>query len=90
MLINFDEYMGEKDLNRQVVSIIQQHLQSLTEFFHFYYPNEEDGNMWIIGPFTANIVKSKLSMDEKESVIDLSCDNSLNVKFQSSLSRPHY
>ena len=31
MFINFDEYMGEKDLNRQVVFIIQQHLQSLTE-----------------------------------------------------------
>ena len=25
--INFNEYMGEKDLNRHLVSIIQQHLQ---------------------------------------------------------------
>ena len=50
MFINFDEYMGEKDLNRQVVFIIQQHLQSLTEHFDLYYPSEEDpkpGNMWI-------------------------------------------
>ena len=30
MFIYFDDYMGEKDLNRQVVSIIQQHLQSRT------------------------------------------------------------
>ena len=50
MFTKFDEYMGEKDLNRQVVSIIQQHLQSLTEYFDFYYSSEEDPrpeNMWI-------------------------------------------
>ena len=68
MFTNFDEYMGEKDLNRQVVSIIQQHLQSLTEYFDFYYSSKEDprpGNMWIIDPFVANIEDSKLSMNEK-------------------------
>ena len=66
---NFDEYMQEKDLNRQVVSIIQQHLQSLTEYYDFYYSSEEDsrsGNMWIIDPFVANIKESKLSMNEKK------------------------
>ena len=93
MFTNFDEYMGEKDLNRQVVSIIQQHLQSLTEYFDFYYLSEEDprsGNMWTIDPSIANIEESKLSMNEKESLIDLSCDDSLKVKFQSSLSRLHF
>ena len=93
MFTNFDEYMGEKDFNRQVVSIIQQHLQSLTEYFDFYYSSEEDprpGNMWTIDPSVANIEESKLSMNEKESLIDLSCDNSLKVKFQSSLSRLHF
>ena len=39
---NFDDYVKEKDVNQQVVSIIQQHLQSLTKFFDVYYPNEED------------------------------------------------
>ena len=66
---NFDEYMQEKDLNRQVVSIIQQHLQSLTEYYDFYYSSEEDsrsGNMWIIDSFVANIKESKLSMNEKK------------------------
>ena len=64
--------MGEKDLNRQMVSIIQQHLQSLTECFDFYYSSEEDprpGNMWIIDPFGANTEESKLCMNEKESLI---------------------
>ena len=92
MFTNF-EYMGEKDLNRQEVSIIQQHLQSLTEYFEFYYSSEEEprpGNMWMIDPFVANIEDSKLSMNEKESLIDLSCDDSPKVKFQSSLSRPHF
>ena len=93
MFINFDEYMGEKDLNRQVVFIIQQHLQSLTEYFDLYYPSEEDprpGNMWIIDPFVANIEESKLSIKDKESLIDLSCDDSLKAKFKSSLSRAHF
>ena len=93
MLTNFDEYMGEKDLNRQVVSIIQQHLQLLTKYFDFYYSSEEDsspGNMWIIDPFVVNIEESKLSINEKESLIDLSCNDSLKVKFQLSLSRPHF
>ena len=74
MFTNFDKYMGEKDLNRQVVSIIQQHLQSLTKYFDFYYSSEEDprsDNMWIIDPFVANIEESKLNINEKESLIDL-------------------
>ena len=68
-------------------------LQSLTEYFNFYYSSEEDsrpGNMWIIDPSAANIEESKLSMNEKESLNDLSCDDSLKVKFQSSLSRPRF
>ena len=75
------------------VFITQQHLQSLTEYFDFYYSSEKDPrprNMWIIDPFVANIEESKLSMNEKKNLIDLSCDNSLKVKFQSSLSRPHF
>ena len=32
MFINLDEYMEENDLNQQVASIIQQHLQSLVNF----------------------------------------------------------
>ena len=93
MFTNCDEYMGKKDLNRQVVSIIQQHLHSLIEYFDFYYSSEEDtrpGNMLIIDPFVANIEESKLSINEKESLIDLFCDDSIKVNFQSSLSRPHF
>ena len=93
MFTNFDQYMEEKDLNRQVVFIIQQHLQSLTKYFDFYYSSEEDsrpGNIWIIDPFVANIEESKLSINEKESLIYLSCNDSLKVKFQLSLSRPHF
>ena len=46
--------------------------------------------MWIIDPFAANIKESKLSLNEKANLIHLSCDKSLNDKFQSSLSRPHF
>ena len=46
--------------------------------------------MWIIDPFVANIEESKSSINEKESLIDLYCNDSLKVKFQLSLSRPHF
>ena len=81
MFTNFDKYMGEKDPNRQVISPFQQHLQSLTEYFNFYYPSEKSpsfGNMQIIDLFVANIKERKLSIpvDEK----NLCCDKSVKVK----------
>ena len=63
-----------------MVSINQQHIQSLTEYFDFYYPSEEDprpGNIWIIDPFVAKIQESKLCLNKKESLIDLLCDDNL-------------
>ncbi|XP_026546538.1 SCAN domain-containing protein 3-like isoform X1 [Notechis scutatus] len=93
MFSNFAEYMREKDVNRQVITIVQQHLQSLTESFGRYYPKNEDprhGNMWIIDPFAANIEDSNLSLHEKENLIDLSCDGHLKIKFHSSISSPHF
>lgn len=38
MVINFNEYMGEKDVKRLVVSIVQQDLQILTEFWGVLFP----------------------------------------------------
>ena len=46
--------------------------------------------MWIIDPFATNIEESKLSINEEESLIDLSCHDSLKANFQSSLSRHHF
>ena len=37
LFTNFDEYMGEKDLHRQVVSIIQQHLQLFNSIQQHHY-----------------------------------------------------
>lgn len=93
MFSNFDEYMKENDVNQQVVTLVKKHLESLTESFARYYPKNEDprhGNMWIIDPFAANIQDSKLSMHLKESLIDLSSDETLKFKFHSSLSRPQF
>ena len=46
--------------------------------------------MCIIDPFVANIEESKLNMNEKESLINLSCDFSLKAIFQSPLSRSRF
>ena len=37
MFLNLDEFMREKDVNQQVVVIVQQHLQSLTKYFDRYF-----------------------------------------------------
>jgi hypothetical protein len=52
-----------------VIAIVQQHLQSLTEYIFRYFPIKGDpkhGNMCIIHPFAANNEKNKLNMSEKE------------------------
>ena len=46
--------------------------------------------MLITDSFAANIEESKLSMNEKERLIDLSCDDSIKARFQSSLLKPHF
>lgn len=74
---NFDENLKEKYVNQHVATIIQRHLISLIESFDRYFPKKEDpkhGNMWIIDPFAENIENNNLSMNEKESLIDLSSD----------------
>ena len=46
--------------------------------------------MWIIDAFAANIEEGKLNMNEKESLIDLFCDDRHKANFQSSLSKLHF
>lgn len=93
MFSNFDEYMKENGVNQQVVTLVKNHLESLTESFARYYPKNEDprhGNMWIIDPFTAKIPDNNLSMHLKESLIDLSSDENLKFKFHSTVSRSQF
>lgn len=94
MFSNFDEYLKEKDNNQHVVIVVRHHLASLIEAFDRYFPKNEDprhGNMWIIDPFAvANNENNNLSMNEKESLIDLSSDSSLKAKFQSTASKSQF
>lgn len=93
MFPNLDDFLKQEDVNRQVLTLVRQHLQSLTDSFGRYYPEQEDprrGNVWIIDPFSAKIEDSNLNMTEKESLIELASDDSLKAKFQSSSSRSHF
>lgn len=93
MFPNVDEYLREKDVNQQMIAIVQQPLQSLTESFGRYFLKKEDpkyGNMWIIDPCATNIENNNLNMNEKYSLIDLSSDYTLKTNFQSSLSKFHF
>lgn len=94
MFSNFDKFIKEKDVNQHVITVFQHHLISLIESFDRYFPKNEDprhGNMWIIDPFAAaNNENNKLSINEKESLIDLSSDSSLKAKFQLSSSKSQF
>lgn len=46
--------------------------------------------MWIIDPFAVNIEDRYFCMNEKESLINLSSDDSLKAKFQTFLSRTNF
>ncbi|XP_067134623.1 zinc finger MYM-type protein 6-like [Centruroides vittatus] len=90
---NFDEYLKENDVNQQVVTLVKKHLESLTESFARCYPKNEDrrhGNMWIIDLFAVKIQDNNLCMHLKESLIDLSSDETFTFKFHSSLSRSQF
>ncbi|GFU87855.1 DUF4371 domain-containing protein [Trichonephila clavipes] len=72
--------MNENDVNQQVVTLVKKHLESLTESFAHYYPNNADprhGNMSIRDPFASKIQDNNLSINLKESLIDLSSDETL-------------
>ena len=90
MFSNFDEYAGEKDVDRQVVSMFQQHLQSGIFWLLLPIAKRSRALKGITYPFVANIEDSNLNINEKESLFDLSRDDSLKTKFQSSLSRSHF
>ncbi|GFX05928.1 dimer_Tnp_hAT domain-containing protein [Trichonephila clavipes] len=76
MFSNVDEYMKENYVNQQVITLVQKHSESLTEYFARYYPKDEHrrhGNMWIIDPFAAKFQDAS----KKKRLIDLSSDEAL-------------
>lgn len=64
-----------------IKSIFEEHLSQLVAGFEKYFRNDcMDKFSWIQDPFNV-VAPSDFTIEEKENLIDLSCDNSLKNKF---------
>jgi hypothetical protein len=50
--------------------------------FETYFPSKYDELSWVRDPFHCNIESNKLSLREREQLIELSNDTGLQMKFQ--------
>lgn len=81
----FNEFRMENDVNHLVLDVIRKHVNSLKESFDTCFPVNEDprrGHEWIINPFKADVMDNQLSIDERSTLIYLSSDSSIALKFR--------
>ncbi|XP_050522096.1 zinc finger BED domain-containing protein 5-like [Daktulosphaira vitifoliae] len=70
-------------ISQDMKSIFVDHLSQLVIWFEKYFQNENiDKFSWIQDPFNST-APSEFTSTEEESLIELSCDNSLKTKFSS-------
>jgi zinc finger BED domain-containing protein 5/7/8/9 len=71
------------EISQDMKSIFVDHLSQLVIWFEKYFQNENiDKFSWIQDPFNST-APSEFTSTEEESLIELSCDNSLKTKFSS-------
>ncbi|KAL4126012.1 hypothetical protein QTP88_010244 [Uroleucon formosanum] len=71
------------EITQDMKSIFVDHLSQLVIWFEKYFQNENiDKFSWIQDPFNST-APSEFTSTEEESLIELSCDNSLKTKFSS-------
>ncbi|XP_067131393.1 zinc finger BED domain-containing protein 5-like [Centruroides vittatus] len=73
---------NEINLSCNIKSIFVDHLSELIKKFEKYFEADIDKFTWIQDPFRAKTPSEFTSLEE-ESLIDLSCDNTLKLKFGS-------
>nr|XP_045006431.1 zinc finger MYM-type protein 6 isoform X2 [Jaculus jaculus] len=86
MFPSFSEFSSSSDLNvKNITSVIFEHLEGLSQMFHYCYPAEDDlrsGNLWVISPF-ADHQNNNLSHSEEEKLVELSSELELQSAFKS-------
>ncbi|XP_043914064.1 zinc finger BED domain-containing protein 5-like [Protopterus annectens] len=78
-------FLSENKLNlsREIRKKINEHLNGLKSDFQKYFPKLEEEIYWISNPFEEQYVQAaKLSVKEKEKLIELSTDSTLNAEFK--------
>ena len=70
-------------LSIELSSNISEHLKELKSSFEQYFLKPDEGNNWILNPFNEEYFRvDKLSIKEKENLIELSNDSTLKVEFK--------
>lgn len=78
-------FFVENDLiiEKEICDDICSHLETLRSQFENYFPSSKyDEFSWVRDPFHCDIENNKLSLNEREQLIELSNDAGLKIKFQ--------
>lgn len=67
-------------ISQELLSSIKCHCQMLAEGFEGYFREDYTEQNWIRNPFI-DLVPETLTMEEKESLIELSCDGTLKAEY---------
>ncbi|XP_072391924.1 zinc finger BED domain-containing protein 5-like [Diabrotica undecimpunctata] len=82
---NLENFITENELtvSEIVINNIKNHSQMIVEIFEEYFKEDYSEFNWIRNPFVSDLdsVRENLSVNEKESLIELSCDGALQVEF---------
>jgi len=86
MFNSFNEYVKLNDLSiDEFKSIIAEHLLNLKLYFEKYFSEIliEDRLEWIRNPFQVNIEEQKLTVELKDQLLELKCNESQRMNFKS-------
>lgn len=72
---------NEIEINFEVINNISCHCQMLVQSFEEYFKEDYSEYLWIRDPFLESPPES-LSLADKEALIELSCDSSLQTEFK--------
>ncbi|XP_072389339.1 zinc finger BED domain-containing protein 5-like [Diabrotica undecimpunctata] len=82
---NLENFITENELtvSEIVINNIKNHSEMIVEIFEEYFKEDYSEFNWIRNPFVSDLdsVRENLSVNEKESLIELSCDGALQVEF---------
>jgi hypothetical protein len=71
----------ESSLGETIHGSIVQHLNDLQQAFQKFFPSSTDDAAWVRNPYYASEKPNEMSVQNYESLIDITSDTSLQRKF---------
>lgn len=85
-LPTLEDFISQNELaiNKILIKDIEKHCAGLVENFGSYFPENLDSESWIRDPFSSlsEIVLDQFSVEERDQLIEISCDGSLKNEFK--------